>query len=138
MLRRTFLALPCLAIAAEQRRSLKITGLETKLTVRPPGQPFYDALQTLGVHTGTVTLRLLTDGGITGYASSYFGAVEGGPKVLQAILEEEVKPLIVGQDPAFPKAFPWFGEPRFWERHIAELREQLEAVEDPPLLRTFG
>lgn len=42
------------------------------------------------------------------------------------------------QDPAFPKAFPWFGEPRFWERHIAELREQLEAVEDPPLLRVFG
>jgi Ser/Thr protein kinase RdoA (MazF antagonist) len=41
-------------------------------------------------------------------------------------------------DPAFPRAFPWFGEPRYWERHIAELREQLEAVEDPPLLRTIG
>jgi Ser/Thr protein kinase RdoA (MazF antagonist) len=38
-------------------------------------------------------------------------------------------------DPAFPKAFPWFGEPRYWERHINELREQLEALEDPPLLR---
>ena len=38
-------------------------------------------------------------------------------------------------DPAFPRAFPWFGEPRYWERHIDELREQLDAVEDPPLLR---
>lgn len=38
-------------------------------------------------------------------------------------------------DPAFPRAFPWFGEPRYWERHIHELREQLEALEDPPLLR---
>jgi Ser/Thr protein kinase RdoA (MazF antagonist) len=38
-------------------------------------------------------------------------------------------------DPAFPRAFPWFGEPRHWERHIAELREQLSALEDPPLLR---
>jgi Ser/Thr protein kinase RdoA (MazF antagonist) len=38
-------------------------------------------------------------------------------------------------DPAFPRAFPWFGEPRHWERHLHELREQLEAVEDPPLLR---
>jgi Ser/Thr protein kinase RdoA (MazF antagonist) len=38
-------------------------------------------------------------------------------------------------DPAFPRAFPWFGEPRYWERHIDELREQLEALEDPPLLR---
>jgi Ser/Thr protein kinase RdoA (MazF antagonist) len=38
-------------------------------------------------------------------------------------------------DPAFPRAFPWFAEPRFWERHINDLHEQLEAVEDPPLLR---
>ena len=41
-------------------------------------------------------------------------------------------------DPAFPLAFPWFGEARYWEKHIAELREQLEAVEDPPLLRVSG
>ncbi len=39
-------------------------------------------------------------------------------------------------DPAFPRAFPWFGEPRHWEGHINELREQLVALEDPPLLRT--
>jgi len=39
------------------------------------------------------------------------------------------------EDPAFPPAFPWFGEPRYWERHVGELREQLQAVEDPPLLR---
>jgi Ser/Thr protein kinase RdoA (MazF antagonist) len=38
-------------------------------------------------------------------------------------------------DPAFPRAFPWFGEPRHWERHIDELREQLAALEDPPLMR---
>lgn len=38
-------------------------------------------------------------------------------------------------DPAFPRAFPWFGESRYWERHIDELREQLEALEDPPLLQ---
>lgn len=103
MLRRTFLALPCFAIAAEQRRTLKITGLETTLTINPPRQPNYDALQALGVHSGSVALRILTDGGITGYATSSFGAVQGGPKVLQTILEEEVKPLLMGQDPAFPK-----------------------------------
>ena len=28
-------------------------------------------------------------------------------------------------DPAFPKAFPWFGEARYWERHVAELEEQI-------------
>jgi Ser/Thr protein kinase RdoA (MazF antagonist) len=42
------------------------------------------------------------------------------------------------EDPAFPRAFPWFGEPRYWERHVGELREQLQAVEDPPLLRVPG
>jgi L-alanine-DL-glutamate epimerase-like enolase superfamily enzyme len=103
MLRRTFLAIPALAVAAEQRRSLKITGLETTLTINPKRDPYYDALQTLGVHTGAVHLRLLTDAGITGYATSSFGAVQGGPKVVQTILEEQVKPLLIGQDPAFPK-----------------------------------
>lgn len=39
-------------------------------------------------------------------------------------------------DPAFPLAFPWFGEPRYWERHVHELREQLPALDDPPLMRT--
>ncbi len=32
-------------------------------------------------------------------------------------------------DPAFPKAFPWFGEARFWEGHVAELEEQLTAID---------
>jgi Ser/Thr protein kinase RdoA (MazF antagonist) len=38
-------------------------------------------------------------------------------------------------DPAFPRAFPWFGSRRYWEDHIADLRGQIEAMEDPPLLR---
>ena len=36
-------------------------------------------------------------------------------------------------DPAFPRAFPWFGEPRYWERHVLDLREQLGAMEEPAL-----
>ena len=37
-------------------------------------------------------------------------------------------------DPAFPRAFPWFGEERYWERYLQDLLEQIEAIEDPPLL----
>jgi Ser/Thr protein kinase RdoA (MazF antagonist) len=37
------------------------------------------------------------------------------------------------QDPAFPLAFPWFGSGRFWADHILELREQLSALDEPPL-----
>ena len=36
-------------------------------------------------------------------------------------------------DPAFPRAFPWFAEPRYWERHILELREQAALLEGPGL-----
>ena len=39
------------------------------------------------------------------------------------------------QDPAFPRAFPNFAEPRFWETHLQELREQLGLLDDPPLFR---
>ncbi len=34
------------------------------------------------------------------------------------------------QDPAFPKAFPWFGSPRYWEEHILSLREQAAAMQE--------
>jgi Ser/Thr protein kinase RdoA (MazF antagonist) len=37
-------------------------------------------------------------------------------------------------DPAFPRAFPWFAEPAYWDRHIADLAEQIELVSQPPLL----
>jgi Ser/Thr protein kinase RdoA (MazF antagonist) len=36
-------------------------------------------------------------------------------------------------DPAFPKAFPWFAEPRYWEEHHRALEEQLAVVREPPL-----
>jgi len=31
-------------------------------------------------------------------------------------------------DPAFPRAFPWFSELRYWERHVLDLREQMSAL----------
>lgn len=37
------------------------------------------------------------------------------------------------EDPAFPRAFPWFQEPRYWEEHVLQLREQLAAIDEGPL-----
>ena len=37
------------------------------------------------------------------------------------------------EDPAFPQAFPWFTEPRYWETHVLQLREQLGAIAEGPL-----
>lgn len=37
-------------------------------------------------------------------------------------------------DPAFPRAFPWFGEERYWDGYVADLRDQMNAIDEPPLL----
>ncbi len=37
------------------------------------------------------------------------------------------------QDPAFPRFFPWFAQPRFWSDQILSLREQLSALQEPAL-----
>ncbi|HET7675572.1 MAG TPA: serine/threonine protein kinase [Gammaproteobacteria bacterium] len=36
-------------------------------------------------------------------------------------------------DPAFPRSFPWFNTPRYWENHIQNLREQIPLIDEPPL-----
>jgi Ser/Thr protein kinase RdoA (MazF antagonist) len=36
-------------------------------------------------------------------------------------------------DPAFPAAFPWFESPAYWDEQTRRLREQLEAMAQPPL-----
>ena len=36
-------------------------------------------------------------------------------------------------DPAFQQGFPAFGSVRYWSEHVLHLREQLAALDDPPL-----
>jgi Ser/Thr protein kinase RdoA (MazF antagonist) len=36
-------------------------------------------------------------------------------------------------DPAFPAAFPWFNTQRYWQDRVLELREQVAAMDEPPL-----
>jgi Ser/Thr protein kinase RdoA (MazF antagonist) len=38
-------------------------------------------------------------------------------------------------DPAFPRAFPWAAEPRYWEGYLVDLLEQIPAIDDPPILQ---
>src|SRR5258708_38020702 len=92
-----------LATAAEASKQIKITGIETDLLRLPPAQFTGDAIHDFGGSAGGVVLRVLTNAGIAGWGYSNFGMIEGGPRVLQAILEHEVKPVLLGKDPAFPK-----------------------------------
>ncbi|WP_395344888.1 serine/threonine protein kinase [Ningiella sp. W23] len=41
------------------------------------------------------------------------------------------------QDPAFPNAFPWFGEDKYWEGQILALKEQYAALDEPVLKLGF-
>jgi Ser/Thr protein kinase RdoA (MazF antagonist) len=38
-------------------------------------------------------------------------------------------------DPAFPRAFPWAAEPRYWESYLLDLLEQIATIDEPPLLQ---
>lgn len=37
------------------------------------------------------------------------------------------------QDPAFPIAFPWFNDPKYWESQVLAFKEQISALDEPPL-----
>ncbi|NQZ22503.1 MAG: serine/threonine protein kinase [Colwellia sp.] len=37
------------------------------------------------------------------------------------------------QDPAFPHNFPWFNTDKYWEQQILMLKEQVSALQQPPL-----
>jgi len=37
------------------------------------------------------------------------------------------------QDPAFPHNFPWFNSDKYWEQQILMLKEQVSALQQPPL-----
>lgn len=37
-------------------------------------------------------------------------------------------------DPAFPIAFPWFGTPDYWRDQVVMLQDQLEQMQEPPLV----
>jgi len=37
-------------------------------------------------------------------------------------------------DPAFPRAFPWAGQARFWEGYVGDLVQQCDLLDEPPEL----
>jgi L-alanine-DL-glutamate epimerase-like enolase superfamily enzyme len=94
---------PAFAATAPLQKQLKITGIETDVLRMPPGRKYFDAIHEFGTEGGGVVLRILTDAQITGWAYSSFGTIGGGPRAVEAILQNEVKPLLLGKDPAFPK-----------------------------------
>src|SRR5574340_134426 len=79
---------------------MKVTGLTTSIRrAKPNPNPIRDALQVLP-GAGGLAVTLETDAGVAGSGSIYFGRIAGGPDALAALIEHELKPLVLGSDPA--------------------------------------
>ena len=78
---------------------MQIAKLEVTVERRAPNpKPIADALQVLP-GAGSVHVSITTDEGITGEGAANFGRIAGAPEALAALIEHELKPLVVGQDP---------------------------------------
>jgi hypothetical protein len=71
------------AATAGLAKQVKITGLETDVLHFPGGRVYYDAIHEFGGAHGGLVLRLKTDAGIVGWASSSFGTEPGAELALQ-------------------------------------------------------
>jgi L-alanine-DL-glutamate epimerase-like enolase superfamily enzyme len=77
---------------------MKITQIETVVSGRPPAaRPIRDALQTLS-GGGDVQVRVHTDAGLVGEGSAFFGRIDGAPRALQVLIDEELAPIALHRD----------------------------------------
>jgi L-alanine-DL-glutamate epimerase-like enolase superfamily enzyme len=67
---------------------------------KPNPTPIRDALQSLP-GAGSVKVTVHTDTGASGSGESGFGRIAGAPDALAALIEHELKPLVMGSDPTF-------------------------------------
>ena len=80
---------------------MKVTELEIAIRRRPlDPNPRRDALQALP-GSGGVSVTITTDAGIVGSGEAGFGRIAGAPDALAAVIEHELKPMIVGRDPFY-------------------------------------
>lgn len=79
---------------------MKVVEVEIRVHRRAPNPtPIRDAIQALP-GTGTVEVLVTSDEGVSGRGEIYFGRIEGAPDALAAVIEHELKPLVLGTDPA--------------------------------------
>jgi L-alanine-DL-glutamate epimerase-like enolase superfamily enzyme len=80
---------------------MQVTQLDITIHRRPSNpDPIRDALQSLP-GAGSVEVTVHTDAGVSGSGQVGFGRIAGAPDALAALIEHELKPLVIGTDPAF-------------------------------------
>jgi len=81
---------------------VKITKLEAIILEVKEENPASDALHTYDAGR-TVVTRIYTDEGIVGYATTHIGRGKATADVLKVLLEKELAPALIGEDPFFTK-----------------------------------
>jgi L-alanine-DL-glutamate epimerase-like enolase superfamily enzyme len=77
---------------------VKVKAVRVSHATRPrAADPIRDALQTL-TGGGSVEVEIEAEDGLVGTGSSSFGRIDGAPRTLAVLIEEELAPVVVGQD----------------------------------------
>lgn len=83
---------------------MKIESVTIEIFPQPPNpNPIRDALQALP-GSGSVQVTITTEDGISGVGDVGFGRIAGAPQALGALIEHELKPLVLNQDLGYIRA----------------------------------
>lgn len=77
---------------------MNVTRVVATSHVSMRDQPSRDALQVLDTR-GECSVTIETDQGVSGSSSTYFGRGEASPAILEKIINDELAPAIIGEDP---------------------------------------
>lgn len=77
---------------------MRVTSVIATSDVQHREQPMQDALQWLDTR-GTCHVTVETDQGVSGTSSVYFGRGAAVPEILARLINEELAPEVVGEDP---------------------------------------
>lgn len=77
---------------------MKITDLRVQVRSEPKAHAVRDAIQLLD-RDGVTSVTIETDEGVSGVSHTYFGRVASSPAVLAGILENQIRPELLGEDP---------------------------------------
>lgn len=79
---------------------MRVKEIRVDYNRRPhSAEPIKDALQTLS-GGGSVTVEIEADDGLVGTSATSFGRIDGAPRTLATLVEEELAPIVIGRDAA--------------------------------------
>lgn len=82
---------------------MKVTAVRAETECRPRAEFERDALQTLDIH-GVCRVIIETDEGVTGRSATPFARLEGALAVLATLVNGELGPAVIGEDPFLIRA----------------------------------